>query len=225
MNHVLFAVPVLNRYDLLNCLLISLTKSELAPDQIMVIDNGNQKEEIYIPFDLRERTTIVSPGRNVGTAGAWNYALYASKDFLILSNDDIEVFPNTLPLLVGAAMQHPDKLMFVPESGTGCAFSFCLFRRKVLDVVGAFDPLFWPYYFEDNDYVYRMKLAGVHNEFCVRGCNYHHVGSATLRAKNEEEQQEHHRQFRALKKYYLMKWGGPPLSEEYDTPFGLDQIP
>lgn len=220
MNHVLFAAPVLNRYDLLDKLIESVSRSQLQPDQVMIIDNGNQiKPHQYL------NCTLIKPGRNVGTAAAWNYALYAARDFLILSNDDIEVFPDTIPRLVEAAIQHPDELFFVPESGTGCAFSFFLMRRKLLDIVGAFDPLFWPYYFEDNDYVYRMKLAGVHNEFAVRGCNYHHVGSATLRSKTAEEQELHHRQFRQVASYYVKKWGGPPLQETFSSPFNIDKTP
>src|SRR5437879_2711061 len=127
--HLLFAVPTLNRYDLLNNLLTSMLRNEVMPDHLMIIDNGLKGNEIYPEPAFHIPTTIVKPGRNIGCAAAWNRALYAAKQLLVLSNDDVEIFPDTLSRLVDAAEANPHENLFIPEPGAGCAFTFCMMRK------------------------------------------------------------------------------------------------
>jgi GT2 family glycosyltransferase len=96
---------------------------------------------------------------------------------------------------------------------------FCVFllKRFAFERVGRFDERFYPAYFEDNDYHRRMKLAGIKEAF-VEDTGYEHVGSATLKSFSPEETQEHHRNFVRLRELYVLKWGGLPGAEIYETP-------
>ena len=44
--NVTLCVPVLNRYDLLREMLLSLRESDLQPDLVQVIDNGQNEQAV-----------------------------------------------------------------------------------------------------------------------------------------------------------------------------------
>jgi GT2 family glycosyltransferase len=73
--------------------------------------------------------------------------------------------------------------------------------------VGYLDERFAPAYFEDNDYHYRVRLAG----FELRnapGCTITHARSATLQVMSEPERQLLAMRFKQNLALYRQKWGG-----------------
>jgi GT2 family glycosyltransferase len=89
----------------------------------------------------------------------------------------------------------------------------CLIRKKsVFDKVGYYDVNFYPAYFEDNDYHYRMRMKG-YDIKDIPGCKVKHENSGTMKAYNETELKMHHQRFREARSRYLIKWGGEPAHE------------
>src|SRR5690606_3352243 len=129
---------------------------------------------------------------------------------------------NTLETLVKAAIDNPDEIFFTCR-GDQNAFSLFLITKKCLELIGPFDENFWPAYYEDNDYVKRMRLAG-YDHICVPGCHYWHEGSGTVKAKSARELQEHNKNFKKSSAYYVRKWGGLPYQEKYDAPFNKSEL-
>lgn len=108
-------------------------------------------------------------------------------------------------------------------------FSAFAVDRECWEVVGEFDELFAPAYFEDNDYHYRMKLAEI-EAIVYPLALFYHYGSRT-----QNEAQEDGRpimpspMFENNRASYVRKWGGVPGQEQWAHPFnnpaiGLDVV-
>lgn len=104
-----------------------------------------------------------------------------------------------------------------PETPHPC-FSAFMVNRKCWDTVGEFDEIFFPAYYEDNDYHYRMQLAGI-LAITYPPAMFFHWGSAT---QNEAlgrpltESSNQHAQ-------YVRKWGGDPGHEKWKTPYNYHE--
>ena len=222
--HLTLVVPTLNQYTRLEAMLDSVASSTSKPDQIIVIDNG--RKLLYKPFLFRHNNIdIYIPQTNLGVAGSCNQALRMVKDWWFHCNDDVEL-EATLIEKMKAAIQseyidkghHDIPFMFIPDYGVGSAFSVFMMQRSITDFIGWWDESFFPIYFEDNDFGYRMNLAGVKRKV-VEGCKYHHHTSSTIHGLPPDQQRLHHDNFRKLQEYYVNKWGGPPEQEKYSRPF------
>jgi GT2 family glycosyltransferase len=156
---------------------------------------------------------------NLGVAPGWNKlsraAFSVGCDAVIIANDDIILDPPTLPSTV-LALQHAD---FVACPGQNM-FSFFGMTRRLYEAVGEFDENFWPAYYEDNDYAYRMKLRGFAT-YTLAESGFFHQGSATIKNYTAEQTAAHHRNFSKNGAYYVSKWGGLPHYERYQTPFNF----
>lgn len=209
---VTICIPTLSRYDLLQKCIESIDGGEVRPDYIYIIDNGNK---LHDQDWWRGRSDIVTftPGYNLGVAASWNYFIQHTVDIRIFCNDDILFYPETLKVMLEE--YEDDKLCFVEGSG----FSLFFLSDKVIKKVGMFDEDISPgyAYFEDNDYQYRAKLAGVDGKDIQTRAT--HFASATLKALTPEQLESHHRKFNVARAYYYAKWGGGPREEVYLTPW------
>jgi len=100
-----------------------------------------------------------------------------------------------------------------PETPNPC-FSAFMVDRECWDKVGEFDEIFAPAYYEDNDYHYRMQLAGL-KAITYPPAMFFHWGSATqLEALGRPltNSANQHAQ-------YVRKWGGDPGKEIFKAPF------
>jgi GT2 family glycosyltransferase len=100
-----------------------------------------------------------------------------------------------------------------PESEHPC-FSGFMINRFCWDRVGQFDENFKPAYYEDNDYHYRINLAGL-KAIVVPTSMFYHYGSRT----NAEAFDKPFIDSSPNHMYYREKWGGDPTLETYKTPF------
>lgn len=160
---------------------------------------------------------VGSSTNNYGVANAWNlFAKEAKKegyDAIIVANDDIYLYPEVLKKFIDA-MKISDFTSFVEYN----MFSFYGMHISFFDKVGEFDENFWPAYYEDNDYHYRMKLIGL-DSVNVEGTSYFHAGSATLGKFDLIRKMMHHHNFSKNTDYYIAKWGGLPHEERFTRPF------
>jgi GT2 family glycosyltransferase len=187
--------------------------------------NNQKVGDIYnvAPFlffiDSADVSVRVSQSENnLGVAPSWNFfvrsAIEDGYDAVIIANDDIILYDGALERFTAELGRSPF-VCFDEHS----MFSFFGMHVSLFSNVGEFDENFWPAYYEDNDYHYRMKLAGV-KESAVPPPSYHHQGSATVYTFNSERKLMHHHNFRKNTTYYVTKWGGLPHAEAYTSPFG-----
>lgn len=202
-------IPTINRKDLL---MEALEHYVVAyPNtQIFIVDNGRQD----IPR-LTTNMTIYEMSENLGVSGSWNFLVKKAidnlfHDFLILNDDVIlKKDESTISALI--------------EKGGDNTFHVCktfynwssyILNRTIYEKVGEFDENFKKAFFEDNDYCYRMVLAGVNYQFqdALNPEVYRNsqtiAKDPTLSGYLENE------------KYFIEKWGGRPGSETHKTPFG-----
>ena len=164
--------------------------------------------------------------RNLGVAGSCNYAMFLAarnKSWWLHANDDIEISPTIIADLENAAEANPNELVFCPQNNGGSAFTFFLMNaQKALDEIGQWDDRFYPAYYEDNDYAYRMGLKG-YKWVPVPGGHYTHHTSSTLRSYSPEQMEEHHKRFRANSQRYIDKWN-PDVDKRGDPVFGTEKF-
>ncbi len=217
---VTLGIPTLNRYADLAALIASAERGTLVPDHYVIVDNGGTLD--IGTFDGQEKIHVIRPGRNIGVAASWNIMLRDTPDYIVISNDDAILYPDTIERMITFADQHPNEGFLYGHAPTSQnAWSLFLHRAWCFREIGPYDERFWPAYFEDDDMSYRMRLAGVQPRM-ILDCIYDHIGSATLRAFTDAEMQQHHARFSANQSYYTEKWGGPPQHEQYRHPFGVE---
>lgn len=201
-----FGIPTINRADLLNEALGKYVV-DFPERKFFIVDNGNQS------IMQHKNISAECPGYNLGVAASWNYL--ARKAFLsgfngvCLLNDDV---------YWGKKQDQIDELManlhgneFVVSPNAWCLF---LLTKEVFDRVGPFDERFYPAYYEDNDYHYRMKLLNV---------IYRHeklFGVSVFRGSQTIARDPGLIKHSKCEAYYVEKWGGLPGKETYKTPFG-----
>jgi GT2 family glycosyltransferase len=209
---VTVCIPTLNRYDLAQKCVESAKAGTLKPDKILIIDNGGS-----CPI-MGENIEVYRPGKNLGVAASWNYAIKNTEDYCIIVNDDIEFHANTIERMVKKTEEgHEFVWVFLGANG----FSCFLIRHSLVDKIGYFDEDISPgyAYFEDNDYHRRMELAGI-IEVGDPDVGVTHLGSATLKAFTPEQSREHNRRFGLAQMNYIKKWGGLPHKETFTIPYG-----
>jgi GT2 family glycosyltransferase len=113
-NHTRATIPevaiiILNwngRDDTLACL-ASLNHLDYPAYQIIVVDNGSDDDSVSSIRSAYPQVTLIETGNNLGYVGGnnvgLNYACTLGTDYALLLNNDTEVSPNFLSLLVAAA--------------------------------------------------------------------------------------------------------------------------
>lgn len=210
---VTLAIPTLSRYDLLDFCIASASKGIVKPDKYIVIDNGG----LYT-YEGRENVEVISYGYNIGVAKSWNYFINNVPEIRIISNDDIQFYPETIKELVDG--YNFSAITSLKIMGGFNTYSLYIFPDSLKPVVGLFDESISPNYayYEDNDFAYRMGLVG-HGSHLIENVRVGHFGSATLRQMNPTQMTEHHKKFRLAQSNYINKWGGLPGEEKFRTPY------
>ena len=217
--HLTFCTPTLICYDLCVKLLQSVECGIVVPSSYVVIDNGGGLAQHLLAHDIQlPRLRIIPSDSNLGVAGSWNWFLNNLSGLLLISNDDLEVYPDTLQKFLQAQQSNmdPNTLTFTIRRAP---MSFFLVDTSIKDKVGLFDEKFYPAYFEDNDYEYRFKLGG-YSSHIVECEQPFHVMSATLKEQHAHgKNRQHNINFDKNRQYYISKWGGLPRHETFKTPF------
>ena len=200
-------IPTLNRADLLLPALMYY-KRDFPNTKIFVVDNGNQK--LLADYD-HPNLEVIKNSENVGVAGSWNILcenIFLQHPNALILNDDIYLgkTEQDISLLI-QGMEVP----FYTTPLDWCAF---ILPKETFEKVGKFDEGFYPAYFEDNDYAYRMKLLGMSIfkiPFLIPSV---HRVSQTMELDDSVRVR-----FHKNKKRYIEKWGGEPLQEKYKNAF------
>jgi GT2 family glycosyltransferase len=83
------------------------------------------------------------------------------------------------------------------------------------DYIGEFDETFYPAYYEDSDYLYRMKLKGIRQDVDDT------LNPEVIRISMTQERDPElvNESMRVNRERYIDKWGNSPLLETYLTPY------
>jgi len=211
--------PVLNRGDLLARMLRSI---DYPVGQIVIINNGDDAgvaatiDQFQMIGELP--ITVLKPQCNLGCARSWNEIMRVSGEYWLLIGNDIELAAGDLAKIDAFVRAHPDYVTCPANWG----HSLFAVTQAGLDRIGLFDENFFPAYCEDQDHMYRVKLAGapwadvpdvraIHGEPPLWGSTtifsdpQLHARCRITQANNKE--------------YYARKWGGAPGHETFMYPF------
>lgn len=226
------AIPTINRWDLLQETLKKY-ETDFPNTFIMVVDNGNQVEEIQ-----QKNVLLIRNSENFGVSKSWNQmlteAFLANEKYkgintsssIIFFDRDIKdyvwpTFENVLVLnddiYLGKTEEQiinfidNNEFSLATTTLTWCAF---IISKKTFLEVGPFDEAIFPAYFEDNDYAYRLKLAGITHS-CYEFLNPETFINSGSIAKDPSLNLN----FEKNRKYFISKWGGEPGKETFLQPF------
>jgi len=205
-NKFCIGIPTLNRFDLLHPALLFYIR-DFPNTKIHVIDNGQQG----ISSKLNHPNIIIhSMEKNLGVATSWNMLcdiIFKENDYALILNDDIYLGRKDWEIDNLLSNYKADFYYGVQQ------WSVFILPKKTFKKVGRFDENFYPAYYEDNDYEYRMKLIGKRmfqipflNPFVYQSSQTIEK-DPTLRNNIEDNKQK-----------YINKWGGLPKKEIFKTP-------
>lgn len=210
MHSVCVGIPTHIRHDLCHrCIESIMANRGVDIQRIYVIDN-------YGGFDSKvSLVNVIRPTENLGVARSWNiFHMLTRPSKLIISNDDVVLNHNAIASMIDYGH---DFVGLTHDGGNSSAWACFYQSENIWDKVGNYDEFFWPAYFEDNDYHYRMKLAGFEASYLTGHST--HEGSATLKSIDQIHKDTMERCFKRSKSYYISKWGGEPGKETFTSPF------
>jgi GT2 family glycosyltransferase len=244
-NRLAIICPVLNCLEYTKGMLESI-KSQ-TPYIIIMIDNGSTDgTEKYLKEKEKNKEIIyIKHIRNEGVAPSWNEGIREAKNkygcnrYLVVNNDIVlkkctidrmmeDIEREDIGMItaynVNGEIKTPDQLKeyqipILQKFKEAPDFSCFMIKESTIDKVGYFDENFWPAYFEDNDYHYRMKLQGI-KALKDNQIVYFHYGSSTVK-ENRNIEKTNSEYYLINKEYYIKKWGGEPGNEIYETPFNI----
>jgi len=219
-------IPTLSQYSLLSELITTLSCNlkEYFSYEIHIIDNGGtlqqskEAENIHSITSTNLKIQVETPSYNLGVAKSFNY-LISKLGKCIICNDDVLFNHKDVIAIMQTAEKHHNCVIVEGNDPISGFSTFYVNRPEVIQMIGGFDELFSPAYFEDNDMRYRLKLNGYSIENAILPC-WKHRRSSTLKKSTELYKRMHWCNFYRNRNYYLMKWGGLPGNEQYQTPFG-----
>jgi len=214
---MILGIPTLNRYDLLDKLIASAEAGTVKPDLYIIVDNGGGYEPSPALGLGPNVMSILRPGRNLGVAASWNLLLEQSgTQPLIISNDDIEYEPDALEKMTKAMETNP----FVGACGGWALFGQSF---ETTQKIGPYDENFGMAYYEDCDYLLRLRRAGI--PVTDLGHIGKHSGNASTHGGSPEVQAAVAACRERNYAYFVAKWGadsprwGAPHGQIFDAPF------
>lgn len=200
-------IPTLNRLDLLSSSLHYYSMQDFVDTEIFIVDNGNQEFKEY-----PENVKIIKNDANIGVGASWNVLcekIFETSDYAVILNDDIYLGKST-DYIKNIINKYPNH--FITPTPDWCAF---IIPKKIWQIVGKFDECFFPAYYEDNSYTYRMKLmrqvyikTPLLNPFIYKSSQTLEKDYSILESRKKN------------KELYVKMWGGEPSKEKFLTPYG-----
>lgn len=199
-------IPTLNRADLL---IPSLKKyvNDFLDTDIYIIDNGAQS----IDFVHKNVHNLVQK-RNIGVAASWNKLckeIFKTKDWALLVNDDVYLGYGNIRVNMCIEMSEVGLVQ------SELNWSVVLINKDLYEYIGDFDEDFYPAYFEDSDYMYRLKLRGLLHEVNNKLNPINGMVSQTY----EKAPELVNLAMKYNRERYIEKWGNIPMFETFNLPF------
>jgi GT2 family glycosyltransferase len=200
-------IPTYNRADLLLPALMFYAQ-DYPNTKILVIDNG--KQDIKISNNM-PNLTIIKSDTNLGVAASWNQLcdkIFEQNDYAMILNDDI--YLGRKEWEIDNFLTNYKKDLYI-STQDWCSF---ILPKKTFEQIGRFDEQFYPAYFEDNDYTYRLIL-NLKSIFQVPFLNPFLYKSSQSILKEPSLRDG----YLLNEKRYAEKWGGQPKFEKFKKPY------
>jgi hypothetical protein len=170
---------------------------------------------IKIKPDHINEIAVCKAYQNTGFSGAVNWIVRQNTDckHWIITGFDWWVVSGQWQRVLNQVDLLPFGAMLGEGNDEMCGI---VLNSMLLNRVGYFDENFFPGYFEDNDYRYRIKLTNT--KITSIPLLAEHQTSSTLNS-SDKFKQKNNVSFQENYNYYISKWGGPPNHEIYITPF------
>lgn len=198
-------IPTINRKDLLEEAL-EVYKENWRKRHIFIVDNGNQGIADNPPY-----LKVWTPPHNIGVAASWNKMIERAKllgySHVMILNDDVVVQKD--PFDIEKYIEENPADFY---NGHGY-FSFII-PITTYEKIGKFDENYYPAYYEDTDYTYRLQVAGMNK------LDTDFILPEIMRtSKSGEKDKSLYDRVFECRRYYTNKWGGAPTQETFTTPF------
>ena len=204
---LIIGIPTLNRADLLNEALDKYLE-DFKDTDIFIVDNGNQSI-----ITREEKFAIYRPAENLGVAKSWNMIMdYADKveaTHVLMLNDDI--YLGRTEHEIKMIMRNNENADFMNSFQNWCSY---ILTVDIWKKAGKFDEEFFPAYFEDNSFDYKMSLINAKKTWTSFLDPFTYRNSMTI-AKDPTL----NNRFAQNRAMYIDMWGGLPTEERYVTKF------
>jgi hypothetical protein len=215
MNKLLVVLPIISKELADNCIKsITADNNAFGIDEkdILIIDNS--REGFAKSYGLR---TYRDPdNHNLGVPRSWNIGarevLEKGLDYLVLMSQAMQFGP-VLHCTWLSQMQ-----TFWGENvieADGHSWHLIALHRNLFEKIGLFDTNFYPGYFEQTDWCYRLRMVGLEG------------GWSRVWVNALSQTVGQHSSFvlaPPLLEYYARKWGGGKGNETYTLPFGNNPL-
>jgi GT2 family glycosyltransferase len=175
---------------------------------IAICDNGKQNI-----ITREENFMIYRPEENLGVAKSWNMLIdYADKinaTHILMLNDDI--YLGKTEHEINMLIRNNTDADFINSFHNWCSY---IIKVDVWKKAGKFDEEFFPAYFEDNSFDYKMSLIGAKKTWTSFLDPLVYRNSMTI-AKDPAL----NNRFQQNRELYIQMWGGLPSEEKYTTKF------
>lgn len=206
-------IPTINRgNDLLFPSLFLYVTKDFPNTDIYIIDNGNQNLKAKIK-NLKN-VYLIEEDNNLGVSASWNKLcgiIFKNYEYAFILNDDIY-------LGYGENIVEQEikkyKSALVQAQSTWAAF---LISKSIFNKVGDFEESFFPAYFEDNDYVYRMKLLNI-----AVISSFKLMPTIMRESSSSNKDTSLIKNFSKNKGIYIEKWGGEVGKEKFKRPYNAN---
>jgi GT2 family glycosyltransferase len=190
---------------------IGSIRGSIVERSLVVVDNSEEGLEAL----LAERCfRYVRTGTNLGCSASWNVgraqAIARNAPLVIVSEAVVFRDAGRVGLDLAAETN------FRTAQRADQAWHLVALHPETLRKIGPFDEGYWPIYFEDTDYEYRMRLACFRMRVNDVGWFYTDKGHARSWREGWVDV-DYERQA----SYYRAKWGGDPGEETFLFPFGV----
>ncbi len=206
----LFAIgiPTINRWDLL-ANAIEKYIFDFQSTRIFIVDNGCQGISKNI-----HNVSVLEPREALSVAKSWNklceHIFYIGCSYALILNDDIELGGRESDIMQLITSNEEADFIVNTQNWSSFILPATTFYQKV----GPFDPEFKGAYYEDNDYSYRLDMAGaVRVQSPVLDPKVFRESMSAAKDKSLLSYYQHNQD------YFIKKWGGLPGQEKYRTPF------
>lgn len=183
---------------------------------------GRECKDSFYCQDRSYITVIDNSENNLGVAASWNIGvdkvLAGKQDWLVVCSESIRFGPTGGTDLIQALSDASPETMAV-EADEDLGWHLIAFRREVFEKVGYFDEMFYPAYYEDNDFSYRYQKAFATTEADYPLWPKVHFDAFMIGKAQGLNHIKEPINFVQLEELYKVKWGGVSPNETFEVPY------
>ncbi len=202
-------IPVLNRIDLL----AEAIRTLHVPAPVIVVNNNPRLRNEVDALGVE----ALHQSRNIGYSGSWNLLAKTAFErgfrYLLITANDVRHSPGVIESAIRFADSAQEHVLWKLSH-----LNSCLINRRSAEQVGEMDENLYPAYFEDDDWLYRVKVSGNTAVDVPLTGPIEHLGSQTTKS-DERYMRASQETFVWNREYYRKKWGGWPGLERHTSPW------